>query len=228
MDNHKIDAINIIPMQPANASVIWLHGLGASGDDFVPITKEFNFPKGLNIRFIFPHAPIKPISINNGAKMRAWYDIKDFSELSSYVDSIDSHKGLKDSRLIVESLINQEINLGVSSDRIVLAGFSQGGALALYTGLRFKLKLAGIICLSGYLPWHNSLIKEKSESSLLNSIFMAHGEFDQIIPISFSLNSYHFMKKLGYNVTWHNYLMQHTVIEQEMIDINNFINKILL
>ena len=225
MYNHKIDGIEILPEKTANASIIWLHGLGASGDDFIPITKELNLPNHLNIRFIFPHAPIKPITINNGARMRAWYDIKDFKELA--IDQEDSHEGLIDSKIIIDNLINREISLGINAEKIVLAGFSQGGALALHAGLRFKFKLAGIICLSGYLPWHHLLMQEKVKINTSTPIFMGHGEFDQIIPMNFSRNSYNFLHQLGYNISWHSYLMQHTVIIQEIIDIDNFCKKIL-
>ncbi len=225
MYNHKIDAIEILPVKPANASVIWLHGLGASGDDFIPITKELHLPNHLNIRFIFPHAPIKPITINNGARMRGWYDIKDFKALD--INQEDSHEGLIDSKIIIDNLINREISLGINSEKIVLAGFSQGGALALHAGLRFKSKLAGIICLSGYLPWHHLLMQEKAKINTSTSIFMAHGELDQIVPMNFSKNSYNFLQQLGYNILWHSYLMQHTVVEQEIIDIDNFLNQVL-
>lgn len=228
MDKYKIDAIEINPKQLANASIIWLHGLGASGDDFVSISKELNFIDNLQVRFIFPHAPIKPITINNGCKMRAWYDIKDFSELIQNDPENDtSHEGLNSSMELINHVIHREIELGIEPEKIVLAGFSQGGALALYTGLRCKYKLAGTICLSGYLPLHYCLLQEQSKSNMLMPILMAHGKLDQIIPITFGKKSYSFLKQLGYNILWNDYLMQHTVIEQEIYDINNFLNKIL-
>lgn len=227
MTNNIIDAIEVNPKITANASIIWMHGLGASGDDFLPIIDQFNLPTHSHVRFIFPNAPIKPITINNGMKMRAWYDIKHFDEFIHNADQNENHEGLKESQLIINNLIEHEIKRGINSKRIILAGFSQGGAMALHTGLRFNLSLGGIICLSGYLPWNGLITKERSLVNQSIPIFMAHGLFDPIVSISIGKNSCDTLVNLNYNVLWNTYLMQHTVIDKEITDINNFLNKIL-
>lgn len=226
MINNKTNAIEVLPKTAANTSIIWLHGLGASGDDFLPIVNQFNLPDDLQIRFIFPHAPIRPISINNGMKMRAWYDVKNFDE-SIYYDN-HNHEGLKESQLIINELIEQEINYGIAPNKIVLAGFSQGGVAALHTGLRFDIQLAGIICLSGYLPWHSLLATQRSLANQATQIFMAHGLFDPVVPINLGKNSYDALVNLNYNVSWNTYVMQHAVVDQEIIDIETFFKKILI
>ena len=227
MTTNITDTIEIIPKAPADASIIWMHGLGASGDDFLPIIDQFNLPNNHSIRFIFPNAPIKPITINNGMKMRAWYNIKHFDEFIHNDDTNDNHEGIKESQLIINNLIKREIEQNVNSKRIVLAGFSQGGAMALHTGLRFNLPLGGIIFLSGYLPWNNLLAEQRAVANQDLPIFMAHGLFDPIVHLSMGKKSYDTLLNLNYNVLWNTYLMQHTLIDQEIVDIGNFLRKIL-
>lgn len=227
MTNDVIDAVEIIPKESANASIIWMHGLGASGDDFLPIIDQFNLPTNHSIRFIFPNAPIRPVTINGGMKMRAWYDIKYFDELINDEKQTENHEGLRESQLIINNLIKREMKYNISSQRIILAGFSQGGAMALHAGLRFNSQLGGIICLSGYLPWCDFLIKEKAIANQSTPIFMAHGLFDPIVSINLGKNSCDALLNLNYNVSWNTYLMQHTVVDKEVIDIANFLKKIL-
>lgn len=228
MTNDIINAVEIIPPAPANASVIWMHGLGASGNDFVSIIDQLNLPNNHNIRFIFPHAPVRSVTINGGMKMRAWYDIKYFHELINIAEQFnESHIGIQDSQLIINNLIKREIQHNIRSERIILAGFSQGGAMALHTGLRFDAQLGGIICLSGYLPLHNLLIKEKSINNQSIPIFMAHGLFDHIVSINLAKHSCDTLLNLNYNISWNTYGMQHTVINEEITDIEKFLKKIL-
>ncbi len=225
MITNTINAIEISPKVSADASVIWMHGLGAGGDDFLPIVDQFNLPHNHSIRFVFPNAPIKAVTINNGMKMRAWYDIKCFNSLDT--NNCDSHDGILESQFIINNLIKREIEQGINANRIILAGFSQGGAMALYTGLRFGNLLGGLICLSGYLPWNNLLSKERDLSNQRVPIFMAHGLFDPIVAFSLGKRSYDQLLSLNYNVNWHTYPMQHTVIDQEIMDLGNFLKKIL-
>ena len=217
------DCIEVLPVNAANASIIWLHGLGASGDDFLPIVEQLKLPK--TIRFIFPHAPMRSVTINNGAIMRAWYDIKSF-DLTMYHNT-NNHEGILESQSIVNNLIEREISYGISPDRIVLGGFSQGGALALHAGLRFNKKLAGIVCLSGYLPWSNILINDRSLANNSTKIFMAHGLLDSIIPIAIAQSSCNLLVSLNYNVLWSTYFMQHNVIDEEIAYLAKYLTGIL-
>ena len=223
---NTIDAIELNPTVQANASIIWMHGLGAAGEDFLPITEQFDLPQNHSIRFIFPNAPIKSITVNNGMKMRAWYDIKCFG-LTCDTHNQEDHDGILESQVIINNLIKREMEQGINANRIILAGFSQGGAMALYTGLRFDSRLGGLICLSGYLPWSNFLSQQKHSSNQHTSIFMAHGLFDPIVPFNLGKKSYDILKSLKYNLTWHTYPMQHTIIDKEITDLGNFFKKIL-
>ena len=227
MSTNTIDAIEINPEVTATASIIWMHGLGAAGDDFLPLPEQLNLPKKHSIRFIFPNAPIKPITINNGLQMRAWYDIKCFNSLCFNPNDPENHEGIIESQRIINNLINREIEQNILATRIILTGFSQGGAMALHTGLRFNQSLGGIICLSGYLPWMDLLIDQRSLANQNTHIFMSHGLFDPIIPFHLAKQSCDFLKSLNYNINWHNYPMQHTIIEKEIIDIGNFVKKTL-
>ena len=201
------------------ASIIWLHGLGADGHDFEPIVPGFGFSEQQSLRFVFPHAPQRPITINGGMVMRAWYDIKGF-DLSQRVDM----EGIRQSANLVEALIAQEINRGVPSDKIILAGFSQGGAVALYTGLRYTKPLAGIIALSTYMPLTGSNESElKADKSL--PIFMAHGDFDPVVSITLGKQGYQALLAHGFEVEWHNYPMLHSVSAEEVNHIGAWIKR---
>lgn len=204
------------------ASVIWMHGLGADGNDFVPIVERFQSLQS-KVRFVFPHAPMQSVTVNGGMRMRAWYDIATL-EISRNEDD----EGIKASARLIDLLIKREQELGVASNRIILAGFSQGGAMALHTGLRYPEPLAGIIALSGYLPLPNTLVGERDLVNQNTPIFMAHGLFDTIVPIMLAQMSREQLEKLGYNIDWFTYPMAHAVVPEEIDDIYYFLRRILL
>lgn len=204
------------------ASVIWLHGLGASGDDFVPIVRELDLAGLQDIRFVFPHAPTMPVTINNGYVMRAWYDI-----IGADLSRREDEKGLRASQAMVEQLIAQEKERGIPAERIVLAGFSQGCAMTIQTGLRHPEKLAGLLCLSGYVPLHTTIAEERSPSNQATPIFMAHGRGDQVIPIIRAEQSRDLLRSLGYEVEWHEYMMPHSVCQEEVDDISAWFRRVL-
>ena len=196
-------------------TIIWMHGLGADGNDFVPVVKELGLPDNLPLRFIFPHAPMRPVTINAGNVMRAWYDIIEISSNERKVDEA----GIRESQRAIEALIEREISRGIPANKIVLAGFSQGGAIALQTGLRHAQALAGILALSTYLPLASSLEAEASSANRNIPIFMAHGEQDTVIPISIAENSFKELGRLGYKTDWHEYPMPHSVSMEEIENI---------
>ncbi|MGI9271123.1 MAG: alpha/beta hydrolase [Woeseiaceae bacterium] len=203
-------------------SVIWLHGLGADGHDFEPIVPELRLPAELALRFVFPHAPVRPVTINNGMSMRAWYDI-----LTLDRDGPTDDIGIRDSGQILDQLIERELERGIAADKIVVAGFSQGGAIALHSALRSKHKLAGLMALSCYLP-----ISQAFEDEVVNSadsghvdlpIFMAHGSLDPVVPMSLGRNSADLLLAHGFKIEWHDYPMAHSVCGEEINDIRNWL-----
>jgi phospholipase/carboxylesterase len=207
---------------PPTASVIWLHGLGADGHDFEPIVPELDFPDTLAVRFVFPHAPMQPVTINGGAVMRAWYDVY----------ALDGQRredaaGVRASQARVEELIAAEKARGVAASRIVLAGFSQGGAIALQTGLRHPERLAGIMALSTYLPLAGTLASEASPANRATPIFMAHGLYDPLIPIERAATSRRQLEAAGYAVERHEYPMEHAVCAAEIADISAWLQRVL-
>ncbi len=206
-----------------DASVIWLHGLGADGHDFEPIIPELRLDPGLNIRFIFPHAPMMPVTINQGFVMRAWYDIR-----AADIAAEPDEKGILASAELLTEMVESEIDNGIKPERIVLAGFSQGGVIALQAGLRYEQKLAGILALSTYLPLQNSLEAEKSEANADTPIFLAHGVADPVIPVELAYRSLKKLEKEGYEVEWHEYRgMPHSVSEQEIYHVAEWLEKVL-
>lgn len=217
MSDH-LTPVEINPSQTPTASVIWLHGLGADGHDFVPVVSELNLPDSLPIRFVFPHAPIMPITINGGYPMRAWYDILGFDE-----GSREDEAGIRTATKQVETLIHQEQTRGIPAHRIVLAGFSQGGAMALHCGLRFPERLAGILALSTYLPIAHTVEDEKNTANQKTPIFMAHGSEDPLLPLSWAEMSSEFLKKLGHPVDLRVYPMAHSVCPEEVSDIREWL-----
>ncbi|KPJ87579.1 MAG: carboxylesterase [Gammaproteobacteria bacterium SG8_11] len=204
------------------ASVIWLHGLGADGHDFAPIVPQLELPVDLGIRFIFPHAPVKPVTINNGYVMPAWYDV-----VSIDLRQGQDREGIVESQQQLVQLIDNEIANGISAERIVLAGFSQGGAIALYTGLRFPQRLGGIMALSTYVPLAKSTEAERSDANRDIPIMMAHGEYDQTIPMQAGVESKELLGQLGYTVSWHSYPMEHSVCGEEVEDIGAWLSQVL-
>jgi phospholipase/carboxylesterase len=217
-----LENIEIETAPNPQAAVIWLHGLGADGNDFVPIVRELDL-KGLpGVRFVFPHAKTMPVTINGGYVMRAWYDITG-AELVRREDET----GLRDSQLDVEALIAREKARGIPASRIVLAGFSQGCAMTLQTGLRHPEKLAGMLCLSGYLPLAEKVQHERTEESLDVPVFMAHGRQDPVVPFVRAQHSRDALAAMGYQVEWHEYPMQHSVCLEEVQDISAWLRKVL-
>ena len=215
----QLSTIEILPTGAHQYSIIWLHGLGADGHDFEKIAEELHLKAAPNIHFIFPNAPIQAVTINGGSKMRAWYDILEMS-LERQVDIA----GIYQSELGIKELIEQEINKGISSEHILLAGFSQGGVIALHTGLRYPHKLAGIIGLSTYLPTLKQLSSEQSPENCAIPIFMAHGILDSIVEIETGKTVATELIDLGYSIEWHDYLMEHSVCIEEIGHLSTFIN----
>jgi phospholipase/carboxylesterase len=196
------------------AAVIWLHGLGADGHDFEPIVPELRLEQP--VRFVFPHAPIRPVTINNGMRMRAWYDIFQFG------GGPEDEAGIRASQKLLEGLIQAE-----QGKKVVLAGFSQGGAIVLQTALRHSGRLAGVLALSTYLPLSGKVAAELTDANKATPMFMAHGQFDDIIPIARARASRQTLAGLGYPVTWKEYPMPHSVCAEEVGDISGFLNEVL-
>lgn len=211
--------IEMATTETIHASVIWLHGLGADGSDFVPVIKMLNLP---HVRFILPHAPYRKVTRNNGYEMRAWYDVYGLTPISR-----EDATGIKESQQQIEQLIAQEISRGVPPERIVLAGFSQGGAIALHTALRYPQALAGVIALSTYLPLRTSLAAEKNPANQQTPIFMAHGRADSVITLETCKVSLNLLQAEHYAVSWHEYAMEHTVCAQEIEDIRQFLLSVI-
>ncbi len=221
MDYHQ-DAVIIEPNHGHRATIIWLHGLGADGHDFVAIVPELRLPQSLGVRFVFPHAPVRPVTINGGMSMRAWYDVRN-TDLRREEDAAS----IKDSASIIEQYIAIEVNAGIPSEQIVLAGFSQGGAMALHTGLRHESSLGGLLVLSGYLPLPERLREEVSISNKTVPIMMCHGTYDPIIPVSAGKQSRDFLEQEGYTISWHSYPMEHSVCIEEVQDAGAWLQSIL-
>jgi phospholipase/carboxylesterase len=203
-------------------TVIWMHGLGADGWDFVPIVRELPLPEDLVLRFVFPHAPMRPVTINNGMRMPAWYDIA-----MSDVARVPDERGIRESQRQVEDFIAREKARGVDSSRIVVAGFSQGGAIALQTALRHAEKLAGVVALSTYLTLEDSLEAEASGANKSTPILMAHGTQDEMIPVRLAEASRDKLKARGYDVEWHAWPMPHSVCAEEVQEIADFLARTL-
>ena len=215
-----LDAIEIETGKNPTASVIWLHGLGADGNDFAAIVPELRLPKSA-IRFVFPHAPVRPVTINGGMRMRAWYDITDGANRR------EDERGVRASQVLIEALIGREKERGTKAGRLVLAGFSQGGAIALHTGLRHPERIAGIMALSTYVPVGEKLSAEASTANRDAPIFMGHGSDDPIIPLVRAEQSRNLLKSLGYPAEWHKYAMPHSVCPEELADIGTWLGKVL-
>jgi len=204
-------------------AVIWLHGLGASGEDFVPIVPELGLADAPPIRFIFPHAPVQPVTINGGMPMRSWYDI-----LTTDLIRREDGEGIRASAAHINALIARENARGVASDHIVLAGFSQGCAMTLYTGLRHPQRLAGLIGLSGYLPLPDTLAAERAPANQATPIFLAHGEYDPVVALARAQSTREQLQALGYAVQWHTYPMPHSVCAPQIAAIGAFLRSVLV
>ncbi len=205
---------------PAHA-VIWLHGLGANGNDFVPVVGELDLPL-LPVRFVFPNAPMQPVTINHGYVMRAWYDI-----VGTEFGRREDERGVHASQAVLEGLIAREGRRGIPPERIVIAGFSQGGAIALQAGLRHMQRLAGIMALSTYVPLATTVADERDAANAATPIFMAHGTQDDIIPLDVALRSRQLLEELGQPVEWHEYAMAHSVCREQIEDIGAWLRRVL-
>ncbi|QAU34827.1 alpha/beta hydrolase [Janthinobacterium sp. 17J80-10] len=223
MSDALLESIQIDTAPNPTVSIIWMHGLGADGSDFVPIVRELDLSGCPAIRFIFPHAPMMPVTMNGGYVMRSWYDILLGEDLTRREDE----GGLRNSQAAIEQLIAREKARGIPSNRILLAGFSQGCAMTLQTGLRHPEPLGGLLCLSGYLPLADVVAAECHAANHATPIFMTHGTGDPVIPLQRAEASRDLLAGLGHNVEWHAYPMQHSVCMEEIDDIGGWLERVL-
>ncbi|MFK8081311.1 MAG: alpha/beta hydrolase [Granulosicoccus sp.] len=221
MSTKLLDSIEINTADQCEYSVIWLHGLGASGHDFEPVVPELNLLDRPGVRFVFPHAPVRPITVNGGAAMRGWYDITSMDFGNRQQDTA----GVRDSADHINALIEAEIERGVSAGNILLAGFSQGGAIALFTALTSSHKLGGVMALSTYLPIQEAVLAELTEHGKQLPVFMAHGQFDDVIQIQHAEQSHTVLSEHGIEVEWHSYAMAHSVSTEEVADISAWLKR---
>ena len=214
-----LETVEVTTGDIPSGSVIWLHGLGADGHDFEPVVPELRLPADLSLRFVFPHAPMRPVTLNGGMRMRAWYDI-----LSLDAEGRADAAGVKESTELVEGLISREADRGIASERVVVAGFSQGGAIAINTVLQAKTKFAGLMALSTYIALPQAVEYDSGDPSL--PVFMAHGSFDPMIPVAWGRASAEKLEDSGFRVAWHEYPMAHAVCPQEIGDISGWLTTV--
>ncbi|MGE4336319.1 MAG: alpha/beta hydrolase [Pigmentiphaga sp.] len=217
-----LDSLEITTGPNPQRSVVWLHGLGADGHDFAPIVPELDLSGLPDVRFVFPHAPVQPVTINGGMAMRSWYDI-----LGLDLPQREDAAGIQGSQAMVEALIARERERGVASEQLVLAGFSQGCAMTLHTGLRHAEPLAGMVGLSGYLPLADTLLDERAPANLATPIFLAHGTQDPVVALARAEASRDRLESAGHPVEWHTYPMPHSVHPSEIQDIAAFLRRVL-
>lgn len=220
--SNLLETIDIDTAPNPGVAIIWMHGLGADANDFVPMVRELDLSGLPAIRFVFPNAGMIPVTVNNGYIMRAWYDIRN-ADLGRREDE----DGLRASQLQIEALIEREKARGIPASSIILAGFSQGCAMTLQTGLRHPERLAGLMCLSGYVPLADKVAAERSEASLETPVFMVHGSHDGVIPVSRAVASRDLLQSLGYQVEWHEYPMQHSLCAEEVEHVSAWLKKVL-
>lgn len=214
------DAVILPAPGTHTATVVWLHGLGADGNDFVPIVGELGLPKDHGIKFVFPHAPVQPVTINNGLPMRAWYDILSLTRMEK-----QDSAGTTRSATRIAGLLDAERAAGIASERLILAGFSQGCAMTLHTGLRYPHRLGGLLALSGYLPLHTTLAAEAAPANKDVPILMCHGQYDPVLPLVLGKSSAEILGAAGYKIDWREYPMQHQVCLEEIEDIGAFLRQ---
>ncbi len=222
MTDPLLTTVEIEPTGAVRSSVIWMHGLGADANDFGPIVPEMRLPAELGIRFVFPNAPVRPVTINGGMRMRAWYDV-----LTVDLPRREDPDGVYDSERAIVALLEREKQRGVPAERIVLAGFSQGGAMALHTGLRYPERLAGILALSCYIPLADRLNAERRLDNQHTPLFIAHGDYDAVIPMRYGQMSVERLESLGYAPEWRDYGMGHEVCWEEIRDIAGWLARVL-
>ena len=220
---NQLPFVDVPASGEVKAAEVWLHGLGDSGHGFSPIVPELRLPAGHGIRFLFPHAPERPVTINNGFVMRAWYDLKTM-DLQNRADE----EGVRESAAAVQQLLDKLISEGISSERIILAGFSQGGVIALHLLPRLPYKLAGVMALSTYMCAPDKLKDEANNINKATPVLLAHGTQDPVVPLFAGQQAYHVLKNAGFNTSWHEYRMPHSVCAQEVADISSFIQRNLL
>lgn len=220
MTEQALPYVEVITQSPHDATVIWLHGLGDSGNGFAPIVNQFQFPSTPNIRFIFPHAPVQPVTINNGMPMRAWYDIKSLN----FEDRADK-QGVEASAAKISAMIQQEINNGIPAQRIILAGFSQGGVIALHLANTLDVKIGGVLAMSTYLS-HSAVSADRAINGS-TPIQMMHGTGDDVVPFALGQHSFQQMEGAGFNIHWKDYPMQHNVCPEQINDIATWLYQTL-
>jgi phospholipase/carboxylesterase len=220
MDTDLLQCVELETAPDPQWTVLWLHGLGADGNDFAPIVPELVHPGWPALRFVFPHAPQRAVTINGGVRMRAWYDIRE-AELANRADD----QGVRESVAQVEALIAREATRGIPASRLLLAGFSQGGAIALATGLRREAPLAGLIALSTYLPMHDRAAQTVTPQARTQPLFMAHGTQDPVVPCAAGERSATLLRELGFSVEWHRYPMPHSVCAEEIGDLGDWMSR---
>ncbi len=218
----NVETIEVETGKQPTGSIIWMHGLGADGHDFEPIVPELARPNERALRFIFPNAPVRPVTINGGYAMRAWYDIVGIDRHSAQDET-----GIRASDALVRALIERENGRGVPTERIVLAGFSQGGAMALMTGTRYPEKLAGVMALSCYMLLATKFEAERSAANRTTPIFIAHGTQDPVVPLQLGEDTRQVLEKSGYAIEWHTYPMPHSVCPEEVADIAAWLRRVL-
>ncbi len=218
---NSLETVIIEPKSTATRSIIWMHGLGADGHDFAPIAPQLQQSGAQNTRFIFPHAPMRPVTINSGMVMRAWFDMYSLTSLEKQDEA-----GIREAQNMINALIEQEIDKGIPSAQILLAGFSQGGAMALYTALSTEHKLAGVLGLSCYLPLHFNINQTTFATNKDIPIFLAHGTYDDVLPVFAGQLSRDYLQQQHYNVEWHDYPMAHEVCQEELVDINAWLQNL--
>jgi phospholipase/carboxylesterase len=222
MTENLLDAIEMNPSGAPDGTLIWLHGLGADGHDFEPLIPQLGTVARLGVRAVLPHAPVRPVTLNAGMRMRAWYDVATLDFRAR-----EDEAGIRAAERQIGALIEREISAGVPPGRIVLAGFSQGGAMALHTGLRYPQPLAGILALSTWLPLRDTLAAEATPASRATPILMQHGTLDPVVPLILALGSRDVLEKQGYAVEWHTWPMQHAVCAEEVMAIDGWLGRVL-
>jgi len=218
----SLETVEVEPRRPADAAVLWMHGLGADGHDFESLVPELRLDASPAVRFVFPHAPVRPVTINGGHRMRAWYDIAGFDRRSP-----EDEAGIRESAAALGDLVRRERERGIPAERIVVAGFSQGGAMALFLGPRWPERLGGVIALSTYLPLSDTLAKEAHPANAAVPVFQAHGSFDPVVPLAVGERSHEKLRALGYDVDWRSYPMPHSLCAQEVEDLRDFLLRAL-
>ena len=217
-----LETVELEPSSTAQAAVVWMHGLGADGHDFESLVPELQLPPSLAVRFVFPHAPVRPVTINGGHRMRAWYDVAGFDRRAA-----QDERGIRESAEAIGALVKRERERGIAASRILVAGFSQGGAMALFTALRWPERLGAIVALSTYLPLADTLRDELHPANAGVPIFMAHGQLDAVLPQSLGEASRDALRVLGCTVDWHSYPMPHSVCLEEIADLRRFLLSVL-